>query len=178
MFFVVTPLNFFFVIINYPCSRSSVFQPFSRKAKEKSITELSLSKRVLASSTSTARNRGTCLRKLFQTWVGVTERERGLSIPCCQIVLASQILLVHRLQMRFCHKKKRNGMVAIEGLLIFHRALFHLLVRGSMALSAIVCSPSPLPITYFWTMPLSLDHPYLIGKITSSKIADTKVSGF
>jgi hypothetical protein len=34
------------------------------------------------------------------------------------------------------------------------------------------------PITYYWTVPLILDHSYLVGKSTSSKIADTKVSGF
>jgi hypothetical protein len=33
-------------------------------------------------------------------------------------------------------------------------------------------------ITYYWTLPLILDHSYLVGKLTSSKIADTKVSGF
>jgi hypothetical protein len=34
------------------------------------------------------------------------------------------------------------------------------------------------PITYYWTVPLILDHSYLVGRLTSSKIADTKVSGF
>ncbi len=34
------------------------------------------------------------------------------------------------------------------------------------------------PITYYWTVPLILDHPYLVGKLASSKIADTKVSRF
>ncbi len=34
------------------------------------------------------------------------------------------------------------------------------------------------PITYYWTVPLILDNSYLVGKLTSSKIADTKVSGF
>ncbi len=34
------------------------------------------------------------------------------------------------------------------------------------------------PITYYWTVPLILVHSYLLGKLTSSKIADTKVSGF
>ncbi len=33
-------------------------------------------------------------------------------------------------------------------------------------------------ITYCWTVPLILDHSYLVGKLTSSKIADTTVSGF
>jgi hypothetical protein len=33
-------------------------------------------------------------------------------------------------------------------------------------------------ITYYWTVPLILDHSYLVGKLTSSKIAVTKVSGF
>ncbi len=33
-------------------------------------------------------------------------------------------------------------------------------------------------ITYYWTVPLILDHSYLAGKLTSLKIADTKVSGF
>jgi hypothetical protein len=37
------------------------------------------------------------------------------------------------------------------------------------------CKP---PITYYWTLPLILDYSYLVGKLTSSKIADTKVSGF
>ncbi len=32
-------------------------------------------------------------------------------------------------------------------------------------------------ITYYWTVPLILDHSYLVGKLKSSKIADTKVSG-
>ncbi len=31
------------------------------------------------------------------------------------------------------------------------------------------------PITYYWTVPLILDHSFLVGKLTSSKIADTKV---
>ncbi len=30
-------------------------------------------------------------------------------------------------------------------------------------------------ITRYWTVPLILDHSYLVGKLTSSKIADTKV---
>jgi hypothetical protein len=30
-------------------------------------------------------------------------------------------------------------------------------------------------ITYYWTVPLILDHSYLVGKLTSLKIADTKV---
>jgi hypothetical protein len=33
-------------------------------------------------------------------------------------------------------------------------------------------------ITNYWTVPLILDHSYLVGRLTSSKIADTKVSGF
>jgi hypothetical protein len=33
------------------------------------------------------------------------------------------------------------------------------------------------PVTYYWTVPLILDHSYLVGKLTSSKIPDTKVSG-
>jgi hypothetical protein len=36
----------------------------------------------------------------------------------------------------------------------------------------------PPRITYYSTLPLILDHSYLVGKLTSSKIADTKVSGF
>ncbi len=34
------------------------------------------------------------------------------------------------------------------------------------------------PITYYWTVPLILDHSYPVGKLSSSKIADTNVSGF
>jgi hypothetical protein len=51
-------------------------------------------------------------------------------------------------------------------------------------LCVIVSSPQSIgalihpPITYYWTVPLILDHSYLVGKSTSSKIADTKVSGF
>jgi hypothetical protein len=37
-----------------------------------------------------------------------------------------------------------------------------------------VCRHYP-PITYYWTVPLILDHSYLVGKLTSSKTADTKV---
>jgi hypothetical protein len=33
-------------------------------------------------------------------------------------------------------------------------------------------------ITYYWTVPLILDHSYLFGKSTSLKIGDKKVSGF
>jgi hypothetical protein len=33
-------------------------------------------------------------------------------------------------------------------------------------------------ITYYWTVSLILDQSYLVGKLTRSKIADTKVSGF
>ncbi len=29
-------------------------------------------------------------------------------------------------------------------------------------------------ITYYWTVPLILDHSYLVGKLTNSKIAETK----
>ncbi len=31
------------------------------------------------------------------------------------------------------------------------------------------------PITYYWTVPVILDHSYLVGKLSSSKIADTEV---
>jgi hypothetical protein len=34
------------------------------------------------------------------------------------------------------------------------------------------------PITYHWTVPIILDHSYLVGKLKGSKIADKKVSGF
>jgi hypothetical protein len=34
------------------------------------------------------------------------------------------------------------------------------------------------PSAYYWTVTLILDHSYLVGKLRSSKIADTKVSGF
>jgi hypothetical protein len=34
------------------------------------------------------------------------------------------------------------------------------------------------PIAYYWTVPLILDPSYPVGKLTSSKITDTKVSGF
>ncbi len=34
------------------------------------------------------------------------------------------------------------------------------------------------PITYYWIVPLILDHSYLVGKLTNSRIADTKVSEF
>jgi hypothetical protein len=41
-----------------------------------------------------------------------------------------------------------------------------------------IVSPNYFPITYYWTVPLILDHSYLVGKLSSSKIADTKVSKF
>jgi hypothetical protein len=34
------------------------------------------------------------------------------------------------------------------------------------------------PITYYRTVPLIFDHSYLVGKLSSSKIANTNVSGF
>jgi hypothetical protein len=35
------------------------------------------------------------------------------------------------------------------------------------------------PTTYYWTVPLILEHSYLVGKLTSSKIADTsRENGF
>ncbi len=34
------------------------------------------------------------------------------------------------------------------------------------------------PITHYLTVPLILDLSYLVGKLTSSKIVDTKVSEF
>jgi hypothetical protein len=34
------------------------------------------------------------------------------------------------------------------------------------------------PITFYWTVFLILDHSYLVEKLTSSKFADTKLSGF
>jgi hypothetical protein len=33
------------------------------------------------------------------------------------------------------------------------------------------CTPL---ITYYWTVPLILDHSYLVGYLTNSKIAETK----
>ncbi len=33
------------------------------------------------------------------------------------------------------------------------------------------------PITYYGTVPLILDHSYIVGNSTISKIANTKVSG-
>ncbi len=35
-----------------------------------------------------------------------------------------------------------------------------------------------LPITYYWTVPVILDQSCPVGKLKSSKIDDTKVSGF
>ncbi len=34
------------------------------------------------------------------------------------------------------------------------------------------------PITYYWAVPLILDHSYIVEKLTNSKIADTKASVF
>jgi hypothetical protein len=34
------------------------------------------------------------------------------------------------------------------------------------------------PITYYWTVHLILDHSYIVGKLTSSKIADQKCQDF
>jgi hypothetical protein len=41
-----------------------------------------------------------------------------------------------------------------------------------------ICRKKYPSITYYWIVPLILDHLYLVGKLTSSRIADTKVSGF
>jgi hypothetical protein len=34
--------------------------------------------------------------------------------------------------------------------------------------------PPPFPITYYWTVSLILDHSYLVGNLTNSKIVETK----
>ncbi len=50
--------------------------------------------------------------------------------------------------------------------------------------TAIIRSPCHKPaikyptITYYWTVPIILDHSYLVEKLTSSKFGDTNVSGF
>ncbi len=51
----------------------------------------------------------------------------------------------------------------------------------SLCLTLLVYSSSirtvyipPPPDTYYWTVPLILDHSYLVGNLTNSKIAETK----
>jgi hypothetical protein len=58
-----------------------------------------------------------------------------------------------------------------------HFGLFLFVDRAAMRktnLRSLICPA----ITYYWTVPLILDHSYLVWILTSSKIADTKVSGF
>ncbi len=50
------------------------------------------------------------------------------------------------------------------------------LVRTHRGLNTELGSEKLPPITYYWTVPLILDHSYLVGKLTSPKIGDTKVS--
>jgi hypothetical protein len=38
-----------------------------------------------------------------------------------------------------------------------------------------VCCSAVPPITYYWTGLLILDHSYLVGNLTNSRIAETKV---
>jgi hypothetical protein len=63
--------------------------------------------------------------------------------------------------------------------IIFYRLQF---LYSNVAFGRIVqrheCSNGNPPITYYWTVPLILDHSYLVGKLTGSKIADRKVSEF
>jgi hypothetical protein len=66
-------------------------------------------------------------------------------------------------------KKTRGGVVfRLQPVGTFH---------GSSLEQFRVSSPGYPPITYYWTVPLFLDHSYFVGNLTSSKIADTKVSG-
>jgi hypothetical protein len=50
---------------------------------------------------------------------------------------------------------------------------------GSITLHIIIknCDQSCIvvpPITYYWTVPQILDHSYIVGNLTNSKIAETK----
>ncbi len=62
----------------------------------------------------------------------------------------------------YCVTKKKKSSY----LLILHMPGSLNFVPGSKLFAL-----TPPPITYDWTVPLLLDHSYLVGKLTSSKIA-------
>jgi hypothetical protein len=57
--------------------------------------------------------------------------------------------------------------------------VLNLLYSKSDAIVQYTCSNFPSsaylpPITYYWTVPLILDHSYLVANLTNSKIAEAK----
>ncbi len=70
----------------------------------------------------------------------------------------SMALLVSLREKKNTHVKKKNAFLEKE--------------------ENLTVSETNPPITYYWTVPLILDHSYLVEKLTRSKIDDTKVSGF
>jgi hypothetical protein len=66
-----------------------------------------------------------------------------------------------------------KGMTEVGEKIQLSEKISYMLIRNSRSLDW-----EYRRITYNWTVPLILNHLYLVGKLTSSKIADTKVSGF
>jgi hypothetical protein len=86
------------------------------------------------------------------------QKEKGLLSDCTRYLEGIAMFC------SFGSLVKITGVFLVENL---RNAEFQLLKKNSFG-----------PITYYRTVSLILDHSYLIGKLTSSKIADTEVSGF
>jgi hypothetical protein len=80
-----------------------------------------------------------------------------------------------------------NNLWAISILYLSRLVYLHFTCcAGSSASSWLAGQPSVLPyihagyplITYYWSVPLILDHSYVVGKSTNLKVAERKVSGF
>ncbi len=71
------------------------------------------------------------------------------------------------------HRKSKVNISWIIFRFIYMK-LFHFYCCTTLYLSEVRWYEVP-PITDYWTVPLIVDHSYLVGKSTSSKIADTKV---
>jgi hypothetical protein len=57
----------------------------------------------------------------------------------------------------------------------FHSDFMYPLGAEAQIFSSTWIVPRDYPtITYYWTAPLILDHSYLVGNLTNSKIAETK----
>ncbi len=77
--------------------------------------------------------------------------------------LAHFVTVLDPISFQIC-KLHLGGVNSLQVAMLLSFTLFELFV---------VSTP---PITYYWTMPLILDHSYFVGKSTSSKIADIIVS--
>jgi hypothetical protein len=98
-------------------------------------------------------------RKKFDQYISLESRRRWLliSVTLYQVNIA------------------QPWPIQVDALTVLVYRTQYLIQAGFKRTSPDVMYP---PTTYSWTVPLILDQSYVIGKLTSSKIADTNVSEF